>query len=109
MRGSGLPQLLPTERPRCPTCRECMDLQRVDPGLRGFENRVFECGRCYTMKTVPAAIGPTKSRSSKSAESRLFSQGELYNRAENGSDITQGPNSPQRQPPKVETSSTPPA
>ena len=56
MRGSGLPQLLPTERPRCPTCRECMDLQRVDPGMRGFENRVFECGRCYTMKAVPAAI-----------------------------------------------------
>jgi hypothetical protein len=77
MRGSGLPQLLPTERPRCPTCRECMDLQRVDPGLRGFENRVFECGRCYTMKAVPAAIGRTKSRSSKSAESRLLSQGEL--------------------------------
>jgi hypothetical protein len=37
MRGSGLPQLLPTERPRCPTCRERMDLQRIDPGLRGFE------------------------------------------------------------------------
>ena len=77
MRGSGLPQLLPTERPRCPTCRECMDLQRVDPGMRGFENRVFECARCYAMKAVPAAIGRTKSRSSKSAESRLFSQGEL--------------------------------
>ena len=77
MRGSGLPQLLPTERPRCPTCRECMDLQRVDPGMRGFENRVFECGTCYTMKAVPAAIGRTKSRSVKSAESRLLSQGEL--------------------------------
>lgn len=76
MRGSGLPQLLPTEHPRCPTCRECMDLQRVDPGMRGFENRVFECGRCYTMKAVPAAIGRTKSRSAKSAESRVLSQGE---------------------------------
>ena len=63
MRGSGLPQLLPTERPRCPTCRECMDLQRVDPGMRGYENRVFECARCYTMEAVPAAIGRTKSRS----------------------------------------------
>jgi hypothetical protein len=63
MRGSGLPRLLPTERPRCPTCRECMDLQRVDPGMRGFENRVVECARCYTMKAVPAAIGRTKSRS----------------------------------------------
>src|SRR3977135_2476105 len=63
MRGSGLPQLLPTERPRCPTCWECMDLQRVDPGMRGFENRVFECGRCYPMQAGPAAIGGTKSRS----------------------------------------------
>jgi hypothetical protein len=76
MRGSGLPQLLPRERPRCPTCRECMDLQRVDPGMRGLENRVFECGRCYTMKAVPAAIGRTKSRSAKWAESRLLSQKE---------------------------------
>ena len=100
MRGSGLPQLLPTERPRCPTCRECMDLQRVDPGMRGFENRVFECGRCYTMKAVPAAIGRTKSRSSKSAESRLFSQGELYNRAETGSYISEWLRSPRLQPPK---------
>jgi hypothetical protein len=61
MRGSGLPQLLPTERPRCPTCRERMDLQRIDPGIRGFENRVFECGKCYTMKTVPTAIDRIKS------------------------------------------------
>jgi len=45
-----LPQLLPTERPCCPTCRIRMDLQRIDPGIRGFENRVFECGKCYTMK-----------------------------------------------------------
>jgi hypothetical protein len=33
-----------------------MDLQRIDPGIKGFENRVFECGKCYTMKAVPAAI-----------------------------------------------------
>jgi hypothetical protein len=68
---SGLPQLSPTERPRCPTCRERMDLQRIDPGIRGFENRVFECGKCYTMKTVPAAIDRIKSPCSKWAESRL--------------------------------------
>ena len=100
MRGSGLPQLLPTERPRCPMCRECMDLQRVDPGMRGFENRVFECGRCYTMKAVPAAIGRTKSRSAKSAESRLLSQGEPNNRAETGSHMSDWLRSPRLQPPK---------
>jgi hypothetical protein len=70
MRGSGLPQLLPTERPRCPTCRERMDFQRIDPGMIGFENRVFECGKCYTMKAVPAAINRIKSLSAKWAESR---------------------------------------
>ena len=69
MRASGLPQLLPTERPSCPTCRQRMYLQRIDPGIRGFENRVFECGRCYTMKAVPAAIDRMKSRNTKWGES----------------------------------------
>jgi hypothetical protein len=72
MRASGLPQLLPTERPCCPTCRIRMDLQRIDPGIRGFENRVFECGKCYTMKAVPAAIDRMKSLSAKWAESPLL-------------------------------------
>jgi hypothetical protein len=72
MRASGLPQLLPAERPSGPTCRQRMDLQRIDPGIRGFQNRVFECGRCYTMKTVPAAIGRMKSPSAKWAESPLL-------------------------------------
>jgi hypothetical protein len=78
MRRNGLPQLLPTERPRCPTCRERMDLQRIDPGMRGFENRVFECGRCYTMKAVPAAIDQTKSPSAKWAESPLLASPKQY-------------------------------
>ena len=47
-----------------------MDLQRIDPGIRGFENRVFECGRCYTMKAVPAVIDRMKSASAKWAEAR---------------------------------------
>ena len=60
MRGSALPQLLLTERPPC------------DSGTRGFENRVFECGKCYTMKAVPAAIDRMKSPSAKLAESPLL-------------------------------------
>jgi hypothetical protein len=72
MRASRLPQLLPTERPSCPMCRQCMYLQRIDPGIRGFENRVFECGRCYTMKTVPAAIGRMKFPSAKWAKGPLL-------------------------------------
>jgi hypothetical protein len=38
--------------PPCPRCEGRMDFQRIDPGIRGFVNRVYECGRCYTMKTV---------------------------------------------------------
>jgi hypothetical protein len=72
MRGSALPQLLLTERTPCPKCQNRMDLQRIDPGIRGFENRVFECGRCYTMKAVPAAIDRMKSPSAKQAESPLL-------------------------------------
>jgi hypothetical protein len=68
MRGNGLPQLLPTEHPRCPACRERMDLQRIDPGIRGYQNRVFECGRCYTIKAVPAALHRIKSPGAKWAE-----------------------------------------
>jgi hypothetical protein len=35
-----------------------MDFQRADPGLRGYVNRVFECSRCYTTKTVPTLEKP---------------------------------------------------
>ena len=28
-----------------------MEFQRIHPGIRGFDNHVYECGRCYTMKT----------------------------------------------------------
>lgn len=37
--------------PRCPRCQRRMEFQRVDPGSGGIENHVYECGRCYTMKT----------------------------------------------------------
>lgn len=43
--------------PRCPRCDGRMEFQRVDPGIRGFENRVYECGRCYTMKTESVSLG----------------------------------------------------
>jgi hypothetical protein len=47
-----------------------MELQRIDPGIKGFENRVFECGRSYTMKAVPAVIDRMKSSSAKWVEAR---------------------------------------
>jgi hypothetical protein len=33
-----------------------MDFQRIDAGLRGHENHVYECGRCYTMKAVQVCL-----------------------------------------------------
>jgi hypothetical protein len=66
-----LPQLLPTEKPRCDKCDTRMSLQRIDPGRKGFEHRVFECGRCYTLKTVPVSIDPMKSEKARWTASEL--------------------------------------
>jgi hypothetical protein len=35
-----------------------MSFQRIDPGVRGYENRVFECGKCFTQKTEAVVIDP---------------------------------------------------
>lgn len=51
------------ERPHCQRCEALMEFQRIDPGVRGFENQVFECGRCYTMKTVSVRIHHLAKRS----------------------------------------------
>jgi AraC-like DNA-binding protein len=47
--------------PRCPPCQGRMDFQRVDPGVRGFENHIFECGGCYTMKTKAVSLSRSDS------------------------------------------------
>jgi hypothetical protein len=56
--GFKLRELLPSEHPRCPRCDNRMLFQRVDPGVRGYENRVFECGKCFTQKTEAVVIDP---------------------------------------------------
>jgi hypothetical protein len=44
---------LPKEADRiCLKCEGTMTLQRIDHGLKGFENRVFQCERCFSGKTV---------------------------------------------------------
>jgi len=45
-----------------------MEFQRVDPGFRGFENHVYECGRCYTMKTKAVSVGTPGSVSGKRSD-----------------------------------------
>jgi hypothetical protein len=57
--------------PRCPRCHGRMEFQRVDPGIKGFENHVYECGRCYTMKTESVSLGQSDSISAKWADSPL--------------------------------------
>jgi DNA-directed RNA polymerase subunit M/transcription elongation factor TFIIS len=42
----------------CPKCSSPLHLQRVDPGMRGFVNRVFECRQCGTEKTFPGRAKP---------------------------------------------------
>jgi hypothetical protein len=48
-----------------------MDFQRVDPGVRGFENHVYECGRCYTMKTEAVSLTQSEPVAAKWTESSL--------------------------------------
>jgi hypothetical protein len=55
-----LPALLPSERPHCSRCDCRMDFQRVERGLIGYQNRVFECRRCFAVKTVAVADTPIR-------------------------------------------------
>jgi hypothetical protein len=48
-----------------------MEFQRIDPGIKGYENRVFECGRCYTMKTVSVSLEATDAFTKGWVESSL--------------------------------------
>jgi hypothetical protein len=40
------PELLPTQRPRCPHCKVRMLTADVTPGPEGFEQRTFDCRQC---------------------------------------------------------------
>lgn len=46
------------ERPRCSRCQARMMLERVSPGPKGFERRLFECPRCDHVETSLVALGP---------------------------------------------------
>jgi hypothetical protein len=45
-----------------------MEFQRIDPGVRGFENHVYECGRCYTMKTASVQLPMAPMRALRGAK-----------------------------------------
>ena len=55
------PELLPTQRPRCPKCQTRMITTRVSPGPEGFERRQFECLKCGQSETQVVVSDPLKS------------------------------------------------
>lgn len=45
----------------CPTCKHRMELARISPGERGFEERTYECSTCHRTEKVSASMDPMKS------------------------------------------------
>jgi hypothetical protein len=48
------------ERPMCPTCKHRMGLAYISPGMRGFEDRTFECSTCHHTEKISFPIDPLK-------------------------------------------------
>ena len=42
----------------CPKCTSSLFLQRIEPGMKGYVNRVYECRQCGTEKTFPGRARP---------------------------------------------------
>ena len=55
------PELLPTNRPRCPDCHARMITTAVADGPEGLEQRTFECAKCGHTETRTGASDPLKS------------------------------------------------
>ena len=49
-----------TERPMCPICKHRMGLAGISAGVRGFEQRTFECATCHRVEKVSYPIDPLK-------------------------------------------------
>jgi tRNA(Ile2) C34 agmatinyltransferase TiaS len=45
------PELLPIQRPRCPTCQARMLILGVEDAPDGFESRTFRCRKCHRTET----------------------------------------------------------
>ena len=54
------PELLPIQRPRCPTCQARMLTLGVEDAPDGFESRTFACRKCHRTETRWLAAGPMK-------------------------------------------------
>jgi hypothetical protein len=54
------PELLPIQRPRCPTCQARMVTLGVEDAPNGYENRTFRCPKCHCTETRLLAADPMK-------------------------------------------------
>jgi hypothetical protein len=54
------PELLPIQRPRCPTCQTRMVTLGSEDAPDGFESRTFECRKCHRTETRLLAADPLK-------------------------------------------------
>ena len=52
------PELLPTQRPRCPKCQMRMSSTAVTDAGGGFEDRTFECMKCRHVETRQIVADP---------------------------------------------------
>jgi len=55
------PELLPTQRPRCPKCQMRMISIAVTAAAGGFEDRTFECMKCGHAETRRMVADPLAS------------------------------------------------
>ena len=52
------PELLPIQRPRCPTCQIRMFSLGIVDGPEGYETRIFECLKCRHSEAKQYACDP---------------------------------------------------
>ena len=49
-----------SHNPMCPTCKRRMNLARVSPGYRGFDDYTFECSTCHRTEKVSVVVDPMR-------------------------------------------------
>jgi hypothetical protein len=60
--GGGKGNVMPhaTARPTCPVCQHSMNLKKISPGRRGFEERTFACSTCSRTSQISLPVDPLR-------------------------------------------------